>query len=323
MPSPAPERMLRRIEWTVIRRLDGLLQGDYRTLLRGFGLDLADLREYQPWDDARHIDWNVTARLQVPHVRQFHEEREACAWFLVDLTGSMSFGSGARDKRALAAQFVGAMARLMVRHGNRVGAMLFGERVDGVIPPRGGRGQVLHLLARIDAHQPGRSDARSPGRADARRSAPTGAGTDLAELLRGAQRMVPRRSLLFVVSDFFSRPGWEAPMGQLARRHEVLAVRPVDPLEQALPELGLMTVEDAETGERLFVDADDPGFRARFAEAVQRREAGLRESLSHAGVDALELSTDADLVDSLMAFAHARARGARARRLPGRAARGR
>lgn len=315
MPAPAPERMLRRIEWTVIRRLDGLLQGDYRTLVRGFGLDLADLREYQPWDDARHIDWNVTARLQVPHVRQFNEEREACAWFLVDLTGSMSFGSGARDKRALAAQFVGTMARLMVRHGNRVGAMLFGERVDAVIPPRAGRGQVLHLLARIDAHRPAGIDAHRPVRA--------GAQTDLAELLRGAQRMVPRRSLLFLVSDFFSRPGWEAPLGQLARRHEVLAVRPVDPLEQELPELGLMTVEDAETGERLFVDADDPGFRTRFAEAALRREAGLRESLARAGVDALELSTDADLVESLMAFANARSRGARAGRLPVRAVQGR
>ena len=306
MPSPAPERLLRRIEWTVIRRLDGLLQGDYRTLLRGFGLDLADLREYQPWDDARHIDWNVTARLQVPHVRQFLEEREACAWFLVDLTGSMSFGSGARDKRALAAQFVGTMARLMVRHGNRVGAMLLGERVDAVIPPRAGRGQVLHLLARIDAYRPAQG----------------GTETDLAGLLRGAQRMVTRRSLLFLVSDFFSLPGWEAPLGQLARRHEVLAVRPVDPLEQALPELGLMTVEDAETGERLFVDADDPGFRERFAEAAQRRETALREALAGAGVDALELSTDADLVDSLMAFAGARRRGARAGRLPGRAAQG-
>ena len=134
--------------------------------------------------------------------------------------------------------------------------------------------------------------------------------------------MVTRRSLLFLVSDFFSLPGWEAPLGQLARRHEVLAVRPVDPLEQALPELGLMTVEDAETGERLFVDADDPGFRERFAEAAQRRETALREALAGAGVDALELSTDADLVDSLMAFAGARRRGARAGRLPGRAAQG-
>ena len=298
MPSPPAERLLRRIEWTVLRRLDGLLQGDHRTLLRGFGLDLADLREYQPWDDARHIDWNVTARLQVPHVRQFLEERETCAWFLVDLSASMAFGSAARDKRALAAEFVGTLARLLVRHGNRVGALLFADRVDTVIPPRAGRPQVLQLLARIDGH----------------RATPTGRPTDLAELLHFAQRMVRRRSLLFVVSDFVSQPGWEAPLGQLARRHEVLAVRTVDPLEQVLPGLGLLTVEDAETSERLFVDADDPAFRRRFAEAAGRREDALRASLSRAGVDALELATDADLVDSLMAFAHARRRAARAAR---------
>ncbi|HWS74830.1 MAG TPA: DUF58 domain-containing protein [Quisquiliibacterium sp.] len=295
MPVSKPERLLRRLEWTVVRRLDGLLQGDYRTLFRGFGLDLADLREYQPWDDVRHIDWNVTARLQTPHVRQFQEEREACAWFLVDLTGSMSFGSGAVDKRALASEFVGTVARLLVRHGNRVGAMLFGGSIQAVIPPRGGRQQVLQLLQRIDACP----------------AATQASETDLAELLHGAHRMVRRRSLLFLVSDFFSRPGWEAPLARLAQRHEVVAVRPVDPLEQAFPEVGLLLVEDAETGERVLVDAGDPRFLARFAEAAARRESQLRTALGRAGVDTLELSTDADLVDSLTAFVSARRRRAK------------
>ena len=299
MPARShPERLLRRLEWTVVRRLDGLLLGDHRTLFRGFGLDLADLREYQPWDDVRHIDWNVTARLQVPHVRQYQEEREACAWFLVDLTGSMSFGSGALDKRRLAAEFVGTVARVLVRHGNRVGAILYGGQVDAVIPPRAGRAQVLRLLQAIDGQ----------------RAAGQGGGTDLATLLGAAQRMARRRSLVFLLSDFYSQPGWEAPLLRLARRHEVIAVRTCDPAEQAFPQAGMVLVEDAETGERLFVDADDPGFQARFGQLSAQREAALREGLAQAGVDALELSTDADLVDALAAFAAARRRSLRGAR---------
>src|SRR5512142_508016 len=145
----AAERVLRRLEWTVIRRLDGLLQGDYRTLMRGTGLDLADLREYQHHDDVRHIDWNVTARLQTPHVRVFTEDREMAAWFLVDLSPSVDFGSGEQRKRGVAAEFVAVLARMLTRHGNRVGAVLYGSDVDSVIPTRGGRRHVLHLLDAI------------------------------------------------------------------------------------------------------------------------------------------------------------------------------
>src|SRR4051812_38679735 len=150
------EHVLRRLEWTVIRRLDGLLQGDYRTLLRGAGLDLADLREYQHHDDVRHIDWNVTARLNIPHVRVFTEDREMAAWFLLDLSPSVDFGSGEQRKRHVSAEFVAVLARLLTRHGNRVGAVLYGSGVDDVIPSRGGRRHVLHLLNALQnrpAHQ--------------------------------------------------------------------------------------------------------------------------------------------------------------------------
>src|ERR1700757_190798 len=139
-----PEHILRRLEWTVIRRLDGLLHGDYRTLFRGHGLDLADLREYQYHDDVRHIDWNVTARLQTPYVREYNEEREVAAWLLLDLSPSVDFGSRDVRKRNVSADFMALIARLLTRHGNRVGALLYSDSVDNVIPARGGRRHVLH-----------------------------------------------------------------------------------------------------------------------------------------------------------------------------------
>ncbi|HEX7435409.1 MAG TPA: DUF58 domain-containing protein [Caldimonas sp.] len=284
------EALLKRLEWTVIRRLDGILQGDYRTLWRGAGLDLADLREYQHHDDVRHIDWNVTARLQQPYVRQFTEDREMSAWFLVDLSASVDFGSDIMTKRSVAREFVGVLARLLTRHGNRVGALLYGTEVDTVIPARGGRLHVLHLLQRMAA----RPAEAGPG------------STHLRDLLQAGQRIVKRRSSLFVVSDFISVPGWEVALGQLAERHEVTAVRLFDPLEMELPDLGLLTMRDAETGEQIVVDTHDRGFRKRFAAAADRREAGLREALAKAGVDTLELATDDDLQSAILRFADLR-----------------
>src|SRR4051812_19949078 len=148
-PPQTPEAVLRRLEWTVIRRLDGILHGDYRTLFRGHGLDLADLREYVYGDDVRHIDWNVTARLATPYVREYNEEREVAAWFLLDLSPSVAFGSRALQKRAVSSEFVAVLARILTRHGNRVGAVAYGSNVDMVIPARSGRRQVLHILHRM------------------------------------------------------------------------------------------------------------------------------------------------------------------------------
>ncbi len=283
------ESLLRRLEWTVLRRLDGLLQGDYRTLLRGTGMDLADLREYQHHDDVRHIDWNVTARLQQPHVRVFTEDREMNAWFLLDLSPSMDFGSGEQRKRQVSAEFVAVLARILTRHGNRVGAMLYGSGVDTVIPARGGRQHVLQLLHTLQTR---------PEQPDNKNSGPT----RLDELLDSAANLVRRRSTIFVLSDFISEAGWEKPLGMLAQRHEVVAVRLLDPLELNLPDLGLIPIRDAETGEQLLVDTHDAGFRKRFARIAAQREAQLRESLTRAGVDALELSTDGDLISALLRF---------------------
>ena len=290
--TPTAEQLLKRLEWTVLRRLDGLLQGDYRTLLRGTGMDLADLREYQHHDDVRHIDWNVTARLQQPHVRVFTEDREMSAWFLLDLSPSMDFGSGEQRKREVSSEFVGVLARVLTRHGNRVGAMLYGAGVDAVIPARGGRQHVLQLLHTLQM----RPDAAAVG------------PTRLHELLESAGRLIRRHSTVFIVSDFITETGWEKPLSMLAHRHEVVAVRLVDPLELQLPDLGLIPITDAETGEQLLVDTHDAGFRKRFARIAAQREADLRQSLARAGVDTLELSTDGDLVDALMRFTDLRKR---------------
>ena len=289
MPKPADaEQLLLRLEWTVIRRLDGLLHGDYRSFFRGPGLDLADLREYQYHDDVRHIDWNVTARMQTPYVREYTEDRDLTAWFLLDLSASLDFGSRIK-KQAVSAEFVGVLARLLTRHGNRVGALCYGSAVDTVIPARSGRRHVLHILHALLA-----------------RPVTKPAPTQLTSLLAQASQIMARRSVVFVVSDFISAPGWERELARLAMRHEVIAVRLSDPLEHELPDLGMMLLQDAESGEQLFVDTHDKGFRKRFAKLAEARELSLRESFANAGVDALELSTESDLLDALLRFADLR-----------------
>jgi uncharacterized protein (DUF58 family) len=292
-----PESLLRRLEWTVLRRLDGMLQGDYRTLFRGHGFDLADLREYQPTDDVRFIDWNVTARLQTPHVREHQEDREVAIWMLLDLSGSVGFGSGEVSKRMLAASFCAVMARLLAARGNRVGARLLtdsGSRIETLMP-RTGRPHLLHMIDRIGSARAGKADTDA---------------TDLARLLADAHRNVTRRSSVFVLSDFISQPGWESALGLLAQRHDVVAVRLFDPLEQQLPDLGLIALRDAETDEVIWVDSGDASFRERFAQLADEREHNLRAALARAGVDCLELSTDEDLGDSLTRFVRLRKRRA-------------
>ena len=289
------DALLRRLEWTVLRRLDGLVQGAHRTLMRGNGLDLADLREYQPHDDVRHIDWNVTARLQQPHVRQYMEDRDLVAWFVLDLSPSLSFGTAGHDKRQLLQEFVTVLARLLVGQGNRVGALIYGQGPLQVLPAGGGRPQVLQLLHLLQREV---SDATGTPATETR----------LADWLASAGQFCRRRSAVFVVSDFISAPGWDVPLGMLAQRHDVLAVRLFDPLELDLPDVGMLPLRDAESGERLWVDTHDRGFRERFARLAAEREAQLRQQLTQAGVDTLELATDDDLAEALLRLAALRRR---------------
>jgi uncharacterized protein (DUF58 family) len=287
-PEPAtPERILHRLDWQVIRRLDGLLQGDYRSLFYGYGLDFADLREYQPEDDVRYIDWNVTARMDTPYVRQYVEDREISAWFLLDLSPSVDFGTLVRQKRAVLIDLVATLARLLTRHGNRVGAVLYGSRVERTIPARGGRIQVLRIANDLLKQPP---IARAPF-------------TDLTPLLQSGLHSIKKRSLVFIISDFISAPGWERTLSLLNARHEVLAIRLWDPREIELPDIGPIIMEDAETGEQMYVDTHDKKFRERFHAAAQQREADLAEAFKRSGVDALSLSTEEDLVRAIVRFA--------------------
>lgn len=287
-----PERILQRLDWQVIRRLDGLLQGDYRSLFYGYGVDFADLREYQPEDDIRYIDWNVTARMDTPYIRQYVEDREITAWFLLDLSPSVDFGTAGNQKRALLVDFVTTMARILTRHGNRIGAMFVagGSRIEHTIPARGGRMQVLRLVNDL-LKQPHLS--RTPF-------------TDLRPLLRGGLNAIKRRSVVFVVSDFICEPGWERPLKLLNQRHEVLVVRLWDPYEVELPDIGPVIIEDAETGEQLYLDTHDRRFRQRFKDQALQREADLTEGFKRSGVDALSLSTGEDMVRSIVRFAKLR-----------------
>ena len=289
------EALLQQLEWTVIRRLDGLLQGDHRTLFKGSGLELADLREYQAHDDVRHIDWNVTARMQTPFVREHQEDREINAWFLLDLSGSMDFGSVEHSKRDVMMRFVGVMAKLLMKRGNRIGALLLNPaEPDGFryIPARMHRRHLLHVLHVLASSPTTQKTHQTP----------------LNDWLKKANGLLKRRSSVFVVSDFMGVFNWASELSALSRRHETVAVRLFDPAEINLPNAGLQLLQDPETSEQLFLDTSNEKFRNRYAQMVEKREQQLATSFAQAGVDALELSTDDDLATALMRFSELRKR---------------
>ena len=290
--TPTPEQLLHRLEWQVVRRLDGILQGNYRTVWRGAGMDFLDLREYEAGDDVRHIDWNVTARMDTPFVRQYAEDRELTAWLLLDRSPSMGFGPIDRPKELVLCELATTFARLLTRGGNRVGAILFDNELEETLPPRSTRNQVLALTRSLLRPPPGTN----------------GAVTDLTRLLETANRAIRRRSLVVLVSDFITAPGWERPLLRLSERHEVVAIRLLDPREYELPDAGLIVVEDAETGEQLVVDSSDGEFRHRLRAAGEHREAELRAATLRAGVDICEVSTADDLVTAIVRIVESRKR---------------
>jgi uncharacterized protein (DUF58 family) len=283
--STAPDRLLLRLEWRVLRRVDGRIQGGYRTPYRGSGMDFIGLREYVETDDARHIDWSATARLNAVQVREYIEDRDLTVWLVLDRSASMSAGAPGRGKHDVLAELALILARLFGRGGNRVGALLHDGHTARTIPPGAGRGHALRIGYELD-------------RASA--NAPVTSTTDFAAMLDAIATMARRRSLIIVVSDFIGTDGWDRQLQRLVHRHEVVALRVMDASDDQLPDAGLIVVEDAETGEQLIVDSSDPLFRARYRAGVDERDSVLGQTMRRANVPLHRIDTDRDLVQALV-----------------------
>jgi len=298
----APERLLLRLEWRVVRRLDGRLAGAYRTAHRGVGTDLAGLREYAEGDDARYIDWNATARLNEPQLRLFNEDRELTLWLVLDRSASMTVGAPGRGKHDVLSELTLVLARLFGRGGNRVGALLYDNGVVRTVPPGTGRAHALRIGAELTRTAgagragPGRDGGRDGGRGGAGR----GRTTDLAAMLDAVASLARRRALIVVISDFIGDGDWERSLLRLAPRHEVVVLRVTDAADDELPDAGLVVVEDAETGEQLVIDSGDPLLRARLQAGVAERDARLAAGMRRAGVPLHRIDTAADLATALI-----------------------
>lgn len=286
----SPEGLLRRLRWTVLRPIAIRLGGDERSLIRGTGMELSEVREYQPGDDVRLIDWNITARTERTYIRESLTERALDIWLLVDQSASVDWGTARCLKRDRMVEFVAAAGHLLGRHGNRIGILSFAEQPGRPIPPATGRPHLLRLLAHVY---------------DAPRQAQNG-HTDLAAALTRADGMIRQRSLIVVISDFLVPDGWQHALHRLAQRHEVVAVRLHDPREAALPDVGLITLEDPETGRQRVVDTSDRKLRARFDVAAREQAARIHGDCTRCGVDHLDLSTDDDLLPALVQFLRTR-----------------
>ena len=290
-----PERLLVRLEWRVVRRLDGRLAGGYRTAHRGTGTDLVGLREYTEGDDARHIDWNVTARLNEPQLRVFTEDRELTVWLVLDRSASMTVGAPGRGKDDVLGELALVLARLFSRGGNRVGALLYDTGAVRTVPPGTGRTHVLRIGAEL-ARTAGTGRPRAGQHSGGRYSDTT----DLAAMLDAVAKLARRRALIVVISDFIGDGDWERSLLRLVPRHEVVALRVIDAADDELPDAGLVVVEDAETGEQLVIDSGDPLLRARLRAGVEERDARLAAGMRRAGVPIHRIGTDADLATALI-----------------------
>ena len=284
--TPAAE-ILRRLEISVTRRLDGLLQGDHRGLTPGHGSEPGEIRAYQPGDDVRRIDWNVTARLGETHVRDTVADRELETWILVDASASLAFGTATCEKRDLALAGVAATGFLTARTGNRVGAMTLGPNgASAPIPARGGRVHLQSIMRQVlsvlDDPQPGR--------------------TDLTTGLRRLAGTASRRGLIVVISDFLDPSPWEGALRSLALRHDVLCVEVVDPVELALPDVGMLVLHDTVTGRQIEVPTGNAKFRQRYADAAAQQRADIAARIRATGADHLTLRTDRDWLLDLARF---------------------
>jgi uncharacterized protein (DUF58 family) len=286
LATTQPDEVLRRLELAITRRLDGLLQGDYRGLVPGHGTESGETRLYMEGDDVRRIDWNVTARLQVPHLRETIAERELETWLLVDLSASLDWGTARCTKRDLAVAGAAAAAFLTARAGNRLGAALLTSEGLVTLPARSGRAHLRAVLHR----------AVTAPRGDG------GGATDLMDGMRQLTAPAHRRGLAVVISDFLTPTAWEQAIRLVAARHEVLAIEVLDPRELELPDVGMLVVTDPETGRQREVDTADDTLRRRYVEAAHNQRAEIATVLRRAGADHLLLRTDRDWLLDLVRF---------------------
>ena len=301
VPRPAsagvPPEILRQVKLLELRTrglVNSLFTGEYRSVFKGQGMEFAEVREYQPGDEVRSIDWNVTARMGKPFVKRYIEERELTVMLAVDLSGSERFGTRARFKSELASELAAVLAMSAIRNNDRVGALLFTDRIEHVVPPRKGRRHALRLMRDLLVFEP------------------VGRGTDIAAALEYTGKMLAHKAIIFVVSDFQAEE-LEQPLKLLAQRHDVVAVTVDDPSEQDLPDIGQARFVDPETGATIDVDTSDARVRARFAEAVAEELSSRRRLLRRLAIDEIPVRTDGGVVDPLIKFFRARERRSRRR----------
>ena len=282
-------RRVRRLEIRTRRLVEESLAGSYHSVFKGRGMEFAEVREYEPGDDIRTIDWNVSARMGHPFVKKFTEERELTVVLAVDASGSERFGTAESTKAALAAEVGALVAFSAIRNGDRVGLLLFTDKVETFVPPRKGREHGLRVLRDLLAFEP------------------DGRGTSIAGALETLRRAVPKRAVVFLLSDF-QDAGFESTLRVVARKHDVVAIAVSDPREAVLPDVGLVAIEDPETGDRAVLDTSSPRVRRAYAQRAEAARAASRAALARTGVDVLELSTGEPYDRPLVRFFRERAR---------------
>jgi uncharacterized protein (DUF58 family) len=276
-------RQIRRLQLRARRAVEDLLGGEYKSVFKGTGIAFEEVREYQPGDDIRAIDWNVTARMGHPFIKRFVEERELTVMLMVDCSGSNQFGTQAQQKREVAAELAAVLAFSAISNNDKVGLIAFTDRVERFVPPRKGTRHVLRLIRDVLFFQPKRR------------------GTSIREGLDYLNRVLHRRTIVFVLSDFLDRD-YERTMKRTGRRHDLIAVRITDPREEEIPAVGLLELEDAETGARLLLDTNSAKVRAAYAASAQRRREGIEQLTRSSRIDLVEVSTDGGHLDALIRF---------------------
>jgi uncharacterized protein (DUF58 family) len=306
-------RRVREIQVRTGRQVADVLAGEYISVFRGSGIEFDEVRPYLPGDDVRTIDWNVTARTGEPHVKRYVEERQLTLSFLVDISGSQEFGSGARSKREAAAELSALLAFSAIQNDDKVGLTLFHHDIEQYIPPRKGQRHALRVVREVLAHgsverrRPRALRGGRPAGAPRRRGRSGRRGTSIQGALEFFLSVTPRKSVCFVISDFLDE-GWESALRSANRKHDVIAVLITDPRELELAPVGLIELEDAETGERRLVDTGKGAFRREVAAASRRRIDALRARLTPSGIDLIHVDAATSVVDPLVRFFKARER---------------